>query len=228
MFTFLINSYQQALVWDDYTVDYFVGLISFYKEYTSPPLCASFTLHPNRVRLFECPGFSHDEFLCQKHFRSRQLHSHVGHNSPTILLRTTRLLNETVADQWKPVTCHGGHVTHMSLSCDTTAACWPDGDVIFSRQSDTWAIPTSESCPIPQLGPTLPPSFACGFGKQRVSYSLVCDHRRDCMDGSEEVFCNFQRCMHRSQFQCLNKQVCLVCQCVLLVCFLIAKYSSNF
>ena len=195
-----------------------------------PPMCASFSDYPDLVWLFGCGMGPTYRSLCQLPLRSRQLHPYVGHSSPAILqtphthpsspsasqqkqpvlLRTTRLLNKTVAGQWEPVTCHGGHVTHVLLACDTTSACWPDGDVIFSRHSDTWAIPTSESCPIPQVGPLLPPSFACGSGKQRVSYSLVCDHRRDCMDGSDEVFCNFQQCIHHSQFQCRNKQVCPV------------------
>ena len=57
---------------------------------------------------------------------------------------------------------------------------------------------------------TYPPSFQCQSETQRVPYSLVCDHRQDCLDGSDETFCTFLPCYLHYQFQRLNKQVCLV------------------
>nr|KAG5702607.1 hypothetical protein BaRGS_027993 [Batillaria attramentaria] len=38
---------------------------------------------------------------------------------------------------------------------------------------------------------------------QTVHYTLVCDHKRDCLDGSDETFCEFRRCPER---RCQNKQ----------------------
>ena len=137
------------------------------------------------------------------------------------------LLNMTVAGPLWPVTCPARHMTHVFLSCDTSAACWAGANVTFSRHSDTWAIPTSQSCPVPMVGPPLPPSFPCRSGEQRVPYSLVCDHRRDCLDGSDEVFCQFLPCLHLSQFQCRNKQVCHNSPCPVCL-FLGCLASINF
>ena len=111
---------------------------------------------------------------------------------------------------WWPVMCPTGRVTHAFLACDVTSFCWAGGHVTISLRAESWALPTSESCPVPLAMPALPPSFPCRSQEQCVSYSLVCDHRRDCLDGSDETFCTFLPCQWQSQFQCLNRQVCLV------------------
>ena len=107
-------------------------------------------------------------------------------------------INVTTSEQdmglWWPVTCPSGHLTHIFLACDVITLCWARHDVTFGVRPESWALPTSQSCPV-QLGMTsLPPSFPCGSEEQRVPYSLVCDHRRDCLDGSDETFCTFLSC----------------------------------
>ena len=109
--------------------------------------------------------------------------------------------------QWRLLACPMGHVTHTFLSCDELSLCWATGDVTFSHQSEVWAVPTSVSCPAPLDVAVLPPSFPCRSVEQRVAYSLVCDHRPDCQDDSDETFCHFPPCSP-TQFACLNKQVC--------------------
>ena len=91
------------------------------------------------------------------------------------------------------VECPDGHMTHVYLACDVHSACFA---LDFS---------TSVSCPAP-LTP-LPPSFTCNNGVQHVPYTLVCDHRSDCSDHSDERFCVFTPCNVTSQFQCRNQQV---------------------
>ena len=91
------------------------------------------------------------------------------------------------------VECPDGHMTHVYLACDVHSAC-------FALDSST-----SVSCPAP-LTP-LPPSFTCNNGVQHVPYTLVCDHRSDCSDRSDERFCVFTPCNVTSQFQCRNQQV---------------------
>ena len=116
-------------------------------------------------------------------------------------------LNATVlGGQWRMVTCPDGHMTHAFLACDVSVSCWAGNDVIFSLHPHTWALPTPQSCSAPLAVTSLPPSFPCPSGEWRVPYSLVCDHRPDCQDGSDETFCLFSTC-HESHFQCLNKQV---------------------
>ena len=91
------------------------------------------------------------------------------------------------------ITCPDAHVTHTFLSCDVESSCWA---LDFS---------TSVSCPAP-LTP-LPPSFTCNNGVQHVPYTLVCDHRSDCSDRSDERFCVFTPCNVTSQFECKSKEV---------------------
>ena len=120
-------------------------------------------------------------------------------------------VNATTAahrERWSPVVCPSDHVTHVFLACDVATFCWAGANVTFSLLSELWALPTSQSCQAPMT--SLPPSFPCGSGERRVAYSLVCDHQRDCADGSDETFCQFSSCQWQSQLQCLNKQVCRV------------------
>ena len=91
------------------------------------------------------------------------------------------------------VECPDGHMTHVYLACDVHSTC-------FALDSST-----SVSCAAP-LTP-LPPSFMCNNGVQHVPYTLVCDHRSDCSDRSDERFCVFTPCNVTSQFQCRNQQV---------------------
>nr|KAG5711570.1 hypothetical protein BaRGS_016752 [Batillaria attramentaria] len=41
---------------------------------------------------------------------------------------------------------------------------------------------------------SLTEDFTCSSGEERVPYTLVCDFRQDCSDGSDESFCVFQPC----------------------------------
>ena len=230
--SFIVNSYRHALAWDDNTADYFLGVHARLPMLTQPG-CGSLSDQPNRLDFDDC--WSSEKiytFLCQLPLQSRHLPHNVrssssgitGHHQQTGTFSLSacgqkppntvkvkvklKQLNTTWTGQWWPVTCGGRHLTHVFLACDTLAVCWADGDVTFSRHSDTWASPTSKTCPVPLVGLPLPPSFPCRSLEQRVPYSLVCDHRPDCLDGSDEGFCHFPPCLNLSQFQCHNKQVC--------------------
>ena len=123
-------------------------------------------------------------------------------------------VNVTIAGQsyskWSPVSCPKGHLTHNFLACDVSTSCWARSDVTFSFSPDTWAFPTSLSCPVQPAKMSPAPYFPCKSEEQRVPYSLVCDHRRDCADESDETFCKFFPCNLQSQFECRSKQVCFV------------------
>ena len=99
------------------------------------------------------------------------------------------------------ITCPMGHVTHQFLSCDPVSACW--------AQDESSAL----SCDSP-LNPR-PPMFACSSEAEHVPYSLVCDHRPDCRDHSDEDFCVFpeSQCLAGS-FRCGSKQVNEPCICL--------------
>ena len=204
--------------------------------------------------LFECWSHNPDmlyAFLCQLPLQSRQLHHNLASSSSAITkndrqtetfslstLQQTqpntvkvkvrvKPLNTTSTGQWRPVTCGGRHLTHMFLACDAFVVCWAGSDVTFSRHSDTWASPTSNTCPVPLVGLPLPPSFPCRSLEQRVPYSLVCDHRTDCLDGSDEAFCHFPPCLNQSQFQCHNRQVCYLLWGDIILCSL-SKHLTYF
>jgi len=89
--------------------------------------------------------------------------------------------------------CPDGHVTHEMFACDAASACWVD------------AVTTSRSCRS-SLQP-LPPSFTCTTGQDDVPYTLVCDHRPDCEDSSDESFCTFTLCSPYRHFECGNREV---------------------
>ena len=96
------------------------------------------------------------------------------------------------------VRCPDGHLTHASLACDAQSACWLRSYGYV--ESEVWGVPSSTSCPAPMT--SLPPMFTCGSGEQRVSYSMVCDHRLQCGDGSDESFCVFPPCSGSTPLQC--------------------------
>ena len=192
-------------------------------------LCGYLGLMPGTTDVEECdyPKPDGRKYMCQIPHRGQHQHFSDGDGSngaiqgyrPESMSASTRhhsrpslaLVNSTVlgphSQQWNKVACPAGHMTHTFLACDVSTSCWAEGDTIFSLQPETWALPTSQSCPMPLNVTSSPPSFPCDSAEWRVPYSLVCDHRRDCLDGSDETFCQFTACSWQWQFQCLNKQV---------------------
>lgn len=89
------------------------------------------------------------------------------------------------------VVCPSGHVTQTFLACDVRSACW-------AQDHDVCLAPLTMS---------LPPAFPCTKGNERVPYTLLCDHRPDCSDGSDETFCEYPACKISMPLQCGNRQV---------------------
>ena len=114
------------------------------------------------------------------------------------------------------VTCPLGHMTLDFLACDVQSACWSD---VVSTDGDKWGVPSYASCPAPLT--SLPPSFQCGSGDQMVSFSLVCNYRSDCLDSSDEKFCEHPPCAAKSEFMCLPSR-----QVRWLLCFLLQPYTD--
>ena len=102
----------------------------------------------------------------------------------------------------RTASCPEGHVIHEFLACDAQSSCWARVDVLCqaSRDDDSVAFCGAALTP-------LPPSFPCSNGRGEVPYTLVCDHRPDCSDSSDEKFCVFLPCDVMTQFDCGNQQV---------------------
>ncbi|PVD29181.1 hypothetical protein C0Q70_11778 [Pomacea canaliculata] len=100
---------------------------------------------------------------------------------------------------------------------------WVDGNIAYylqvDEQSSSDTIPISvdflscakesncdarryiSACEIPGKGQV--PMFQCYYNSQTIPYSLLCDYRSDCLDGSDERFCVFPAC---AESTCENKQ----------------------
>ncbi|XP_070173749.1 G-protein coupled receptor GRL101-like [Littorina saxatilis] len=85
--------------------------------------------------------------------------------------------------------CPGLHFTHTFLACDLKSAC-----AVESYNDVCSADLTSR-----------PVDFECRSGFEKIPYTLVCDHRSDCSDDSDEDFCVFDTCEPAS-LDCGNKQ----------------------
>ena len=115
-------------------------------------------------------------------------------SSNNIHLKTDADFTENLT--WSPILCPKGHMTHVFLACDVQSDCWAEG----YGELDNADVPSYAACPA-QLT-SLPPSFVCTDGEQHVPYTLLCDHRPDCQDRSDEDFCVFPPCTGNSLLQC--------------------------
>ena len=107
----------------------------------------------------------------------------------------TAVINHALSyDRRRYVTCPAGHITHQFMSCDPLSLCWA---------RDQQSVPSCQT----SLNPR-PPMFTCTGETEHVPYSLVCDHRVDCRDHSDEDFCTYPESLcHGASFHCGNMQV---------------------
>ena len=197
-------------MWEDRTLEYMVGFVTYHNPHHNlKPMCSVLTSSLGWLGMVDCfKGTVKTEhgLICQYSDESRDQNTQLLTASPSLANITTVGHN---ISRWKPVICRSGHVTHTFLACDVATVCWTEGKVSFSLRPDSWALPTSRSCPAKLT--LLPPSFLCQSEVQHVPYTLVCDHLPHCLDGSDEKFCKYLSCEWEFQFQCLNKQVSLEC-----------------
>ena len=173
---------------------------------SSNGLCAAYHPQSFAFHLIACQDASkacNCSYLCEP---VELQHESNGHGAPTSKTGLPGLsaisgIQSLTDKKFKAAVCPSGHLTHDFLSCDSRSACWAASDVRGARSR----------CLAP-LSP-LPPSFPCSDGVGTVPYSLVCDHRHDCSDSSDETFCHFPPCdstNSREMFQCDNLQVGLL------------------
>ena len=207
--------YRQAWMWEDKTVDYYVSLTRFVDA--TAPVCSTLRQKMGHLTILKCGMKSYgntNKYLCQTSDTESSQHTQLL--PPLVSRQTAPMLPEIIAmtmgqdrGLWWPVICPARHLTHVFMACDVVTWCWARRDIAFSLHPQSWALPMASSCPVHPAMKPLPPSFPCRSETRRVPYSLVCNHQRDCLDSSDETFCTFSPCDVQTQFQCLNKQVCI-------------------
>ena len=196
-------------------MDYLAGMALYEPAEAQRPLCALLTSSFGWLGMVTCnlnkKVKSQNGYICQ--YSDAKRGQNIQPPAPSLSLAKINVTTVTTVGfnggQWKPVICRNGHVTHTFLACDVATFCWTEGKLTISLRPDSWALPTSRSCPAKLTSP--PPSFLCNSEEQQVPYTLVCDHRTNCLDGSDENFCKYPSCQWEFQFQCLNKQVSSDC-----------------
>ena len=103
--------------------------------------------------------------------------------------------------------CPSGHFSHCFLAVDEHTACWEYNDVIGPAAEKK--PPLMSQCR--DLVVEFPVHFVCPGSGPRLSYTLVCDHRQDCWDNSDEGFCVFQSCTDRTPLKCSSTQQVASC-----------------
>ncbi|KAK7469743.1 hypothetical protein BaRGS_00036225, partial [Batillaria attramentaria] len=173
------HMYKNVFLWSDST-------IVFYGRYKFKPRLSIGTVRPE--------GYDKQPALYVDFENTQSSTSHLCElplmekksNRSTIHLAVPT--NQTLPLHTPQVVCPDGHVTLTVFACDVQTSCWAREQT----DSDSWGVPSNSSCPAPMT--SRPPMFACNSGVQHVPYSLVCDHRQDCKDASDEDFCDFAPC----------------------------------
>ena len=136
-------------------------------------------------------------YLCE--FGSGQDKEAFTRTSQDLLLAT--LITNATDYPIDHVICLEGHVTHTLFACDAQTSCLAGRHYV---EVDLSGSPGGGSCSAPMT--PLPPYFRCHRGLQ-VAYTVVCNHRQDCADGSDEDFCVFPACRPGTDITCSNQQV---------------------
>ncbi|KAK7487373.1 hypothetical protein BaRGS_00021335, partial [Batillaria attramentaria] len=171
--------YRDVWQWADQTMAYYINIL---EQKLSKPTCAYILpVDGDMLQPVACGAPLYVRFLlCEKDKVFNK----------TSIVQFSGLNEDNMAGFWNHVAvtvCPEGHMTRTFLSCDASTHCGVSKPLM--------ACPTQHSGEIPM--------FVCDNGVQTLHYTLVCDHRQDCVDGSDESFCEFASCPER---QCRSQQ----------------------
>ena len=187
--------------WVDGTVGYFLK----YQYFPVPTVCAAMQ-RAGGVLFRDC-DYQRLEgaALCEKGEPSSE--TYVSQNDAPVRSRVQLLVPSNSTVRLAQTICPSKHWTHEFLACDAQSACWQQ-DSFWQRSASKTRRNMTSSCQFP-----FSEMFECTHSAGRVPYSLVCDHRQDCPDNSDEDFCVHPSCTSAWQFECSNKQVRWECFC---------------
>ena len=178
----LIFRYYKKYQWLDSTIAYNQVDI---REGQGFPLCGLMVAPYTTVTMHSCRSRDMARILCQV--------TQTDHAKAASILAGLSVLVQSASPRIANITCKDNHITHSFLACDVSSKCWNDGGVAYVSSVNGWDVPSDSWCHAP-IKP-LPPAFMCKNAGQRVPYTLVCDHRADCIDQSDEDFCDFPPCL---------------------------------
>lgn len=155
----------------------------------------------------DCPSYT-CYYLCEESvFKSRN--GHVLTNAITNAIELSPANSSLpLFDGFRFTECPAGHVTHVFLADDVSSHCFAKGEAVYAfSRAVLKGVCYRRLMSLPDL-------FECTNRAQRVPYTFVCDHRRDCLDNSDEDFCVFPGCtwqnMDDPEFECEDRKVCHV------------------
>ena len=156
-------------------------------------------LTPSNVHGMEVLSCSSDDYINLVSYAICELTSHdsdQNHNDTIAFFQASF----TVTDPNFPFSrCPNGQMVQTFLACFPHSACDEAVPHVCTLPSDTNMASHLDT---DQLLPSLR-VFACNDGITRLSYTLVCDFRHHCNDGSDETFCQHPPC---AAFACSNGQ----------------------
>ena len=177
--------YQHSWMWSDDTLAIFLSIIGS-SSGVAAPYCAMMEAGNanHTLSAVACDQKLKGSFLCELH---------AGPTSDDALTPVQFPALSSWSLSPRMASCDHNHITHSFLACDPKANC------------SAVDLASSISCSEGRFSPAVP-FFTCRNGVERVPFSLVCDHRADCCDSSDEDFCQFPACLRRKQFYCKNKK----------------------
>ncbi|KAL8570306.1 hypothetical protein ACOMHN_011327 [Nucella lapillus] len=163
--------YKKMWQWSDESLAYFVHLKG---EHVFPSCAALPWGWDNYSITFPCDEATNADFICE----------YESNRSKKILNREIQFPVLSYSekkygfDNVTVVLCPEGHLTHDFLSCDPSTHCQKHQYVAWCHTTHGGSMPT----------------FACENGIRTLPFTLVCDHRPDCLDNSDEEFCVHKQC----------------------------------
>ena len=141
-------------------------------------------------------------YACEHESSTKSLHTDLQKTEPDdVKLFSDEDFSLTQRTVGPPLAvCLSGYLTHDFLKCDLQAAC------LVKRYEPSCPLGNTA---VQEQGPSKEHvrMFACDNLIHTIPYTLVCNFASDCLDGSDEKFCQHdQNVCDRSQHQCANGQ----------------------
>ena len=177
--------YSDELEWADKTIAIYLTLVVDLGDFKT---CGAYSMTSGTILL---------TLICSKPLPYHLLCEMSQVDSPN----TKRLIPppEAPTNQTLPFpseTCPDGHFTHTFLAFDMKSSC-------CSWNNDK--TPKTAACEKEDLNYP-PPAFICTNGIEVAPFTLVCDHRHDCEDGSDEDFCHWEPCGGDKPMKCTTSR----------------------